>query len=505
MHGDGPRWEERAVSQAEHRPDAPAGPATAADTRGGGSAAARLDRLPATGWHRRLTLIVGVGAFFDLYEIFLGGVLAAALAKPWHLDHTAESWIIGSGFLGMFVGANVLSVLADRFGRRRMFLVNMAAYALFSVLCATAQGPAELVAFRFLAGLGLGAELVLVDTYLAEFLPRAVRGRYIAYAYTFGFVGVPVAAVFGARLVAAQDLFGMAGWRWLLIGGALGAAFIQLMRARLPESPRWLAVRGRTEEAERTLRGIEECVAEESGAPLPAPATDPSAPVDPAAPTDAPDRSAAPGGGRAGVPLRELFQGVYRRRTLMWWSFQVLQTVGYYGFGSLAPVVLTAKGHDVTESLSYAALSYCGYPLGSALSIPLIDRIERRTLIVVSALGIAAFGLVFGFADPAWLIVAAGFALTVCSNVFSNAFHVYQTEIFPTRLRGSAIGIAYSLSRLTSVVLPFVALTVLSDLGATAVFAGSAVLMLLLCADVAAFGPRTTGRSLEGVQAAEPG
>ncbi|MEU7157129.1 MFS transporter [Streptomyces chrestomyceticus] len=446
----------------------------------GARAGARLDRLPPSRWHRRLTFTVGIGAFFDLYEIFLGGVLAAVLAERWHLDHTAKSWVIAAGFLGMFVGANVLSVLADRFGRRRMFLVNLGAYSLCSLLCAFAPNAEWLIALRFLAGLGLGAELVLVDTYLAEFLPRAVRGRYIAWAYTFGFLGVPVAAFVGARLVATRELFGVEGWRWLLVAGALGAAFIQLMRARLPESPRWLAVHGREEEAARIVTDIEERVARETGDTLPSVAVA----------AEVPQRR---------VPLGEMFRGDYRRRTVMWWLFQVLQTVGYYGFGSLAPVVLTAKGHTVTASLSYAALSFCGYPIGSALSVPLIDRIERKTLIIAAALGMAGCGLAFGFADAGWLIVSAGFALTVCSNVFSNAFHVYQTEIFPTGLRGSAIGIAYSLSRLTSVILPFVALTVLADLGPGAVFIGSAVLMVLLCLDVALLGPRSTGRSLERI------
>ncbi|MBO1333195.1 MFS transporter [Streptomyces sp. VRA16 Mangrove soil] len=440
--------------------------------------ASRLDRLPVGPWHRRLTAIVGIGAFFDLYEVFLGGVLAAALAEPWALSAHQKSWLIASGFLGMFVGANVLSVLADRLGRRRMFLVNLGMYSLFSLACAFAQDATQLSVLRFFAGLGLGAELVLVDTYLAEFLPRAVRGRYIAWAYTFGFVGVPVAALLGARLVARHELLGIDGWRWLLVAGALGAAFIQLLRTGLPESPRWLAARGRTAEAAAVVREIETKAGVEPGEPVVA-----------AQAAEAPAR----------VPLKRMFQAPYTRRTVMWWIFQVLQTVGYYGFGSLAPVVLQAKGHTVTESLSYAALSYLGYPVGSALSVPLIDRIERRTLIIAAALGIAVCGLVFGFAGASWLIVGAGFLLTVCSNVFSNAYHVYQTEIFPTGLRSSAIGIAYSLSRLTSVVLPFVALDLLDDLGATAVFSGSGVLMVLLCVNVRVLGPRTTGRSLESI------
>lgn len=454
------------------------------DRRGGTAlgtrAAARLDRLPPSRWHRRLTLVVGIGAFFDLYELFLGGVLAAVLAGQWHLGHTATSWVIASGFLGMFVGANVLSVLADRFGRRRMFLVNLAAYSFFSLLSAGAPDLSWLLPLRFAAGLGLGAELVLVDTYLAEFLPRAVRGRYLAWAYTVGFVGVPVAALLGARLVAAHRLLGLEGWRWLLLAGALGAAFLQLMRRRLPESPRWLAVQGRDAEAERIVAELEERVARESGGSLPS----------------VPETETV---WERRVPLGEMFRGTWRRRTVMWWLFQVLQTVGYYGFGSLAPVVLTAKGHTVTESLLYAALSFCGYPVGSALSVPLIDRVERRTLIIASALGIAGCGLAFGFATAAWAVVTFGFLLTVCSNIFSNAFHVYQTELFPTALRSSAIGIAYSLSRLTSVVLPFVALSVLDDFGAAAVFTGSAGLMLLLCLDVALLGPRTTGLSLERI------
>ncbi|MER5440579.1 MFS transporter [Streptomyces sp. NPDC002790] len=446
----------------------------------------RLDRLPVGPWHKRLTAIVGIGAFFDLYEVFLGGVLAAALAESWQLSGTEKSWLIASGFLGMFVGANVLSVLADRFGRRKMFLVNLGLYSLFSLACAFAQDATQLSVLRFLAGLGLGAELVLVDTYLAEFLPRKVRGRYIAWAYTLGFVGVPVAALLGARLVAKHELFGVDGWRWLLVGGALGAAFIQLLRTRLPESPRWLVSRGRTAEAEEVVRGIE------SQAP---PSQAPPA-IEARGPGQSP-ATATPDAQK--VPLGQMFKHPYARRTVMWWIFQILQTVGYYGFGSLAPVVLQAKGHTVTESLTYAALSYLGYPVGSALSVPLIDRIERRTLIILSALGIAAFGLVFGFAEASWLIVGAGFLLTVCSNVFSNAFHVYQTEIFPTGMRSSAIGIAYSLSRLTSVVLPFIAIDVLEDLGANAVFIGSGVLMLILCLNVRILGPRTTGRSLESI------
>lgn len=442
--------------------------------------AARLDRLPITRWHRVLTLLVGVGSFFDLYEVFLGSVLGAEISKEWALNSTEKSAVVASAFVGMFVGANVLSVLADRLGRRRVFMLNLAAYSLFSLLTAAAPNFTWLIVLRFLTGLGVGAELTLVDTYLAEFLPSAVRGRFIAWAYTFGFLAVPLVAFVGAKTVASTTVFGLAGWRLLLILGSLGGIVVWFGRRRLPESPRWLTVQGRDEEAEQTLSAVERTVRQQSGAELPAP--NPRAPE--------PVRT---------VSLIEMFRGEYRRRTIMWWIFQVLQTVAYYGFGSLAPIVLVAKGYTVTESLGYAAVSFIGYPVGSALSIPLVDRLERKSLIIVSALGIAVFGLLFGMSGSPAIIMLAGFLLTVCSNVFSNAFHIYQTEIFPTGLRSSGIGIAYSLSRLTSAVLPFVAISVLEDFGATTVFLGSAVLIILLCLDVGLLGPRSNRNSLEDV------
>jgi putative MFS transporter len=451
------------------------------------SIAARLDRLPLTRWHWALIVVVGLGSFFDLYEVFLGGVLGAVLTDEWQLSTNEKSFVIASAFIGMFVGAIALGIAADRFGRRRMFLINLGLYSLFSLLTALAPDLGTFLVLRFLCGLALGAELTLVDTYLSEFLPRLGRGRYIACAYTIGFCGVPVAAFLGGRFVAGEHLL-IDGWRWLLIFGAFGALVVWILRSRLPESPRWLLAQGRTEEAEAIVAGVESAVAAVRG-PLPPVPDTPGTRDEPA----------------VRLTLARMFSGEYRRRTVMLWIFQILQTVGYYGFGSLAPVVLHAKGFDVVQSLGYAAISFLGYPIGSAASIPIIERVERKWLIVGSALVMGVTGMVFGYARDAALIVTAGFVLTCASNVFSNGFHTYQAEIFPTRIRSSAISVAYSLSRVTSAVLPFVALNALDHLGAGTVFTGSAIILVILCLDVAILGPRSTGRSLETVvQAGAP-
>ena len=338
---------------------------------------------------------------------------------------------------------------------------------------------------RFLAGLGLGAELVLVDAYLAEFMPGRVRGRMTAWAYTIGFLGVPLAALLGGRLVAHQVLLGLDGWRWLLIFGGLGAVLVLALRTRLPESPRWLESRGRDAEA----RAVVDSIVREAA-------------PEPVAPPPSPGPGAAESGDEArsvGEVLRIAFRD-YRSRTVMLVIFQVLQTVAYYGFATLAPLVLVGKGFTITESLGYAALSFAGYPLGSLVSVALVERFERKYLIITSAVGIALCGIAFAAAEHVVVIVLAGFLLTAISNVFSNAFHVYQAEIFPTAIRATAAGVAYSLSRATSTVLPFVAVPALTTLGPVAVFSGSAVLIALLCLNVGLLGPRSTGLPLEQVQ-----
>jgi putative MFS transporter len=440
--------------------------------------AARLDRIPPIRMHRRMAVAVGFANFFDLYDIFLGGVLAAVLAEAWGLDTTGKAIVIASGFGGMFFGAIALGTLADYLGRRRMFLINLMIYSGFSLAAAFSPDLTWLAILRFCAGFGLGAELSLSDTYLSELLPRQVRGRYMASAYTLGFLGVPLAAFVGARFVAGHHLL-IDGWRWLLVIGSLGAVIVWAMRRNLPESPRWHEIRGRHAEADEATRGLEDRARAELGLErLPEPGNVEVVPA-------------------RGASLTEIFRVPYRRRTVMLYIFQFFQTVGYYGFGTLAPLVLADKGFDIVDSLGFSAVIFLGYPLGSALSVPLMERFERKHLIVASAIGMGVLGVVFGFGRSTALIVAAGFLLTATSNVFSNGFHIYQAEIFPTRMRSTAVSTAYSLSRLSGAMLPFISVSVLDHLGPTAVFLGSAVVLTVVAVDVAILGPRSTGLNLE--------
>jgi putative MFS transporter len=439
------------------------------------SVAARLNRLPPIRTHRRATIIAGIGTFFDLFDIFLAGVLGTVLTQQFQLDRLALPAALGSAFVGMFIGATLLGRFADRYGRRTAFLLNLSIYSAFTLAGAFSTSATMLIATRFLAGIGIGAELPLVDAYLGELLPARLRGRYTAWAYTLGFVGIPAAGLLG-RILVPHEPFGIDGWRWMFVAGSLGAVIVWFVRTSLPESPRWLESVGRTAEAEAIVARMEE---EASAAgPLPPPSRDEAVTV-----------------GRARLSL--LFGTQYRSRTIMLGVFHIFQTVGYYGFGTLVPLVLASKGYSIVTSLTFTTLTFIGYPVGSALSLPIVERVERKWLIAGSALLMSVLGIAMGYASSPAPIVVLGFLYTAVSNIFSNGLHIFQVEIFPTYIRGTASGLCYGLSRLSSAAMPFVLLPVLEDWGAGPMFTVVAAALWIVILDIALFAPRTTGRALE--------
>lgn len=444
----------------------------------------RLDNLPIGPVHRKVVVAIGLGLFFEVYEIFLSSTIATALKTQYGLGGMALQLLMASSFLGMFIGAAVFGRLADRMGRRRAFLCNLVWFSVWSIVAAVAPNPMFLVAARFMAGVGIGAEYPVADAYLSDVLPRAHRGRLAAWAYTCSFLAVPALGFLSVG-VGGRTLFGVEGWRILLVIGAIGAVFVILIRRGLPESPRWLAGVGRTQEARAALQAFEAGTDSSAEATVAAVAQ---------AQADSPDEPV-----RATNPLRRLGKSPYRARLMMLAVFHLLQPFGYYGFGTLAALVLVSRGYDVTSSLLFTALSFIGYPVGSLISIPLLKRYERKYLVMASVVAMAACGIVFATVDSSVLIVVFGFLTTAASNVFSNIYHVYQAEIFPDDVRATAVGLSYSVSRLSSAALPFVLIPVLDSYGPIAMFLVVIAALGFTIAVIAPIGPRTTGRSLEEI------
>jgi putative MFS transporter len=419
--------------------------------------------------------VVGLGCFFNFFEVAIGTLMVPLLPAGWAGTTWETSLIIGSTFAGELLGALALTPLADRFGRRRMFQINLVGYAALAVVCAFSADATMLIALRFALGVGLGAELALADAYLAELLPPSHRGRLATRAYAFGMLAVPVAGALAALL--PHTMAGLASWRWLLLFSSLGAVIIWLLRRRLPESPRWLLSRGRAEEAELALSAIEVRAAGASGAPVTT-----SMPV--AVETE---------------PAPRLLRPPLLGRTVLTCLLETLGPVGFYGFASIAPLALLHKGFTVVESLGYTAVTALGYPAGAALLTLVVDRVQRRTLTIAASLGVAGLGVVFGLADTTWLVVTAGIATSLLSVIQATVSRTYSAELFPTAVRSTVLGRTYALSRLVAAILPLGALTVLTALGPGILYLLCAALIIAMSLSVAVLGPRTNATRLEDV------
>jgi putative MFS transporter len=447
------------------------------------SIAERIERLPLGRFHRNFITLVSLGNFFDLYDIFVVAYTGAALQHSGFLSLRQFTLFVASGFLGMFFGTIVFGIGSDRVGRRRAFMTLLLIYSFFALACAFAPSATWLIVLRFFAGAGIGAEIIVVDTYVTELVPSHARGRYVAITQVVGFCAVPVAAAMAWLLVPTHFLF--AGWRWVMMIGGGGALFTWWFRRRLPESPRWLASRGRFAEAESVLSALEA----ESFAASADTTQVPFAPSNKVVTdSDAPGERASFG---------ELWRPPYLGRTVMLVCFQALQTIGFYGFANWAPTFLLKRGFSMLHSLEYTFLIALVSPIGPLLGVATSDRMERKWTIAALAVLVAGFGLAFAGAGTPVTVVVFGALLTLCNYWFSAAFHAYQAEMFPTRIRATGVGFTYSWSRLSAAFSSLLIGAVLVRGGVGAVFTLLAAAMCGVAVIIATFGPRTNRITLE--------
>jgi MFS transporter, putative metabolite:H+ symporter len=455
--------------------------------------AARLDRLPMTRHIWVLVTLISLGGAFEFYDLFLTAYIAPGLVKAGYF--TPESLgpfsvlapygVAGVGtfvfamFAGLFVGAIFLGHFADRYGRRTVFTFSLIWYSVTTAIMAFQTSGFSVDLWRFIAGVGIGIELVTIDTYVSELVPASHRGRAYAYNQFLQFLAVPLVA-FLAWLLVPRTPLGLDGWRWVVLIGSAGAIFIWFIRLSLPESPRWLARHGRLADAERVVSRIENRVMMESGAQLPPPGR--------------PQREEAGEG-----TFAEIWQPPSDRRAILMSVFNFFQTFGYYGFAAWVPTLLIAKGISITTSLEYAFIIAVANPVGPLLGTLIADRIERKWQICLGALGIGVFGMLFANSEAPAALILLGVLVTLCNNLMSFSFHSYQSELFPTRIRSRAIGFVYSWSRLSAALSGLIVAFLLNLGGVNAVFAFIAFAMAVVVATIGGFGPRTRGLALEAI------
>jgi putative MFS transporter len=450
---------------------------------------ARIDRLPASRSMWSLLLLVSLAGLFEVYDLYQtayvppglvrDGIFSAATTKGF-FGLSDQATFAAATFLGLFFGAIAFSSVADRFGRRFIFIQALLWYSAATFVMALQTTAIGVIVFRFLAGVGLGVELVTGDAYLAELMPKHMRGRAFAISHFVAYLAIPLLAFLAWRLIPESPL-GVAGWRYVVLIGSSGALFIWWVRKRLPESPRWLAQHGRIEEAERVVRALEARAEADLGGPLPPPG-----------PAVAEESHRA--------SLREIWKPPYAKRTAMLVVFNFFQSIGVFGFMNWLPTLLEAGGHSFTKSLLYSFCIACAAPFMALFwSVTVAERFERKWLIVAAAAAIAILGPLFAAVSEPALLVTLGVLITGCNTLLSIAFHVYQAELYPTRIRARAVGFVYSFSRLSTAVTSFLIAFCLQRWGAPGVFACISFAMLMVIGSIAFFGPRTLGRSLEEV------
>lgn len=458
-----------------------------------GDIAARLDRLPPSWYVWRMIVLISLGGVFEFYDLFFTGYVAPGMIKsglftPASLGVFASLDVIavaGFGtfvfatFAGLWVGALLLGQIADRMGRRNIFVWALVWYMVCSAIMAFQHTGFSLVIWRFIAGIGLGIELVTIDAYIAELIPRRERGRAFSTNQFICYLAVPLVAFLAWRLVPLQPL-GLDGWRWVVLIGSVGAVVVFLLQLGIPESPRWLARHGRNEEAERIVARIEAGVEKELGRPLPLAVPEP------------------PEADSAGA-LSEAFEPPYRVRTIMLSVFNFAQTIGFYGFAAWVPTLLIARGIHVTASLEYAFIIAIANPFGPLLGTLFSDRIERKWQIVGGAVGMLICMTIFAMLNDPILLIVFGVLFTLCANVMSYSFHNYQAELYPTRIRARAIGFVYSWSRLSAAFAGLAIGYLLHQGGVPAVAVFIGIAMLVVIGVISMFGPPTRDLALEQI------
>jgi putative MFS transporter len=435
---------------------------------------ARLDRVPLNSFHWRLLVTSGLGWMFDAMDVLLIGFLVAPITKEFILAPAQVGFVASAGFVGMFLGAAISGRLADRYGRRLIFQATLVLFSIGAVLSALAPTFETLLAARVVAGLGLGGELPVVATLVSEFSPRAERGRMIVLLESFWAYGT-LAAGLVALFVLPQF-----GWRGAFVVAALPALYVAYLRGALPESPRYLAERGRSAEADAIVRRVERA---SGGALLTLGAAIP------------PTRS-----GRTSIA--QLWSPAYARRTAMLWILWFGITFTYYGIFLYVPSLLAARGLSEVRSNEFFFLSTIAQIPGYFSAAWLVERWGRKPTLVAYLLGTAIAAFLFGNAGTGTDAFVYAALLSFFNLGAWAIVYTYSPELYPTAIRATGAGIAAAVGRIGGIIGPFLTPVLVPTLGQSGVFALFMVLLVVTALNVWLLAEETKGRSLEEISGA---
>jgi MFS transporter, putative metabolite:H+ symporter len=455
------------------------GSSTVEGGRGSASVTARLDRIPVWPFERKLLWIVGAGYFFAFFDIVTISFAAPVIATQFHVSKATVTLSVTSSLIGYIIGAFADSTIADKWGRRLSLGISVAVFSVGTILAAFSTNVTELIVFRFIAGLGIGAEIAAVTTYIGELSPARLRGRYTSWATTAAYAGFAVVPFVARALVPTFA----SGWRILFLIGALGGITIMLMRRGLPPSPRWLVSQGRTEEARDIVATAEETALRHiDGDRLPEPE-----PVPDEAPAER-------------VPVAALLRRPMIGRVALFVAIWFVYYIGNYGWLTLAPTLFTDKGYSLADSTSYLVVSGIGFLLGAWVTTRFSDRWERKFSLALIAVVWAISLFVIGyFVSPA-IIIVFGFIASASIGLLVPMLYTYTAEHFATSARATGVALTDGLGHIGGALAPLIVLGANSAWGFSSAFLVMAI-SGLVAGGMILLGIKATGRSLESATA----
>ena len=441
------------------------------------NAGPRLDRLPICRFHYRLLAIVGSGLFLDAVDIYIQGpLLAFFLATGWSdIRHNAD--FLSATFIGLLCGALASGYLSDRFGRRRLYQLNLLLFACSSVVAAFSPSPTMLIACRVVIGLGLGGEVVVSYGTLTEFMPPTRRAIWQGKLALISNLGIPASALL------CYILLPRVGWRPVFAVIGIFAFIAWIFRQSMPESPRWYETVNRDSDAEAVLRAIEAEVERDTGAPLPPPLKIESRPA-----------------ARPAQRMSMFFRAGLRRRMLLAMLLMVCANVTVYAFTAWLPTILLQKHIPVNRMLMMTWIIQIGAIPGALLGPWISERAGRKLGIIGLSIAAALSSLSFAFVATWGALIAAGLVTSLLTySLCSIMFAVYIPELFPTALRMTGSSFANACGRMANIFAPQGIAWMIPHWGPSSVFSAMSALLVAQAVVVALFGEDTARRSLEEI------
>lgn len=441
-----------------------------------------LDQSEIHGLHWKIGFFAGLGAWLDGFDYAVIGIALIGIIPTFKPSPGEIAALVAAAYAGGALGGIIFGNLADRFGRKLLFLIDIALFVVFAALSGLAANMWWLIVLRFCLGLGLGGDFPLSSSYMSEFAPKNFRGKLGSWVGSFWWVGAFCAMLVGA--VFYYFLSPVDGWRWLLAFGSLPALIALWLRAGLPESPRWYITHGHSEKAlqvikrfnprftEQQLQALKEAILEEKRQPRPR--------------------------------LAELFHPEIIKSTIFTSGFFACYTLAFYAVTIYGPTILkNLGGYTTPVQLAIGTAFYFLWAcIGAYANVFVVEKIGRKACLLLSFTGMAVILFLVSRVYPSTFYVGI---LLLSAFQFFQAFgpgalwSSYIPELFPTRLRASGHGMATFTSRLGAVASSFIwpwAVAVFTINGAFVVHGLFAVLGVLLTLWL---GVETAGRSLEEI------